>query len=158
MTVAELKKFLKKKDEKLLGNKKDLEKRFSKAYDIPKDVVDPLLYYKTREKVKKRVKTWPSAYASGQVVSEYKKAGGSYKGKKGEKDLSRWYEEHWVNVCEKSKSGKYLDCSSSESKKYPYCRPSVRVNSSTPKTVGEIGKKKIKEMCKKKKDSKRIYL
>lgn len=37
------------------------------------------LYDRIKSKVKKRVKVWPSAYASGQVVSEYKRAGGGYK-------------------------------------------------------------------------------
>ena len=31
-----------------------------------------------RKKVKKRVDVWPSAYASGQLVQEYKRMGGRY--------------------------------------------------------------------------------
>jgi len=44
---------------------------------------------------------------------------------------------------------------------YPYCRPTVRVNKQTPKTVKEIGGKRLKEMCKKKQRvgaTKRIYV
>ena len=43
----------------------------------------------------------------------------------------------------------------SELKNYPYCRPLHRINSGTPMTVGEMvkkyGKKKIEQMCNKKK-------
>ena len=37
------------------------------------------LYARVKAMVKNRVKKWPSAYASGQVVQEYKRRGGKYK-------------------------------------------------------------------------------
>jgi hypothetical protein len=128
-----------------------------KGESIPANVVNKDLYIKVRNKVKRRVSVWPSAYASGQVVSEYKKAGGKYKGKKSISNapLDRWYREKWVNVC-KPKGNSYAKCGrkKSSTKKYPYCRPLVRVNSSTPITVGELkkryGKKKLDELCKRK--------
>lgn len=40
---------------------------------------NPKLYAKARAIVKARVKKWPSAYASGQLVQQYKKMGGKYK-------------------------------------------------------------------------------
>ncbi|MGB0958272.1 MAG: DUF5872 domain-containing protein [Litorivicinus sp.] len=40
---------------------------------------DPAKYARARAKVKARVKKWPSAYASGQVVQEYKRMGGKYR-------------------------------------------------------------------------------
>ena len=43
---------------------------------------NPSLYAKAKAIVKKRVKKWPSAYASGQLVQQYKRMGGKYKGKK----------------------------------------------------------------------------
>ena len=49
-----------------------------------------------------------------------------------------------VNVCVK-KNGKYASCAKSTTK-YPYCRPSVRVTSQTPKTVKEISKSKLKKL------------
>lgn len=150
------------------------------------------LYSRTLSSVKKSVKTWPSAYASGQVVNKYLREGGKYKCKRnsmggfykhgaenalfltpqikqclslvyGIKNttrfgkprepigLNRWFKEKWVNVC----NGKYSKCAKS-SKKYPYCRPSVRVTSKTPRTVSEIPKSKLKKLCKRKKSSKRI--
>ena len=39
---------------------------------------NPKLYAKARAIVKARVKKWPSAYASGQLVQQYKKMGGKY--------------------------------------------------------------------------------
>ncbi len=46
--------------------------------DVPDNVKDPMLYRKARAKVKGRVSVWPSAYASGQLVQEYKRMGGEY--------------------------------------------------------------------------------
>ena len=36
------------------------------------------LYARAKAIVKARVKKWPSAYASGQLVRQYKKMGGKY--------------------------------------------------------------------------------
>ena len=153
---------------------------------------DEKLYNSIKKKVKakfQKTSRWPSAYGSGFLVKEYKKA---FKEKNGNKspykiekklpkkskksrkssksnkkstkksnkksnknNLTRWFNEKWVNVCKK-KSGKYVPCGRKKSsiKKYPYCRPLHRINSGTPMTVGEIkkkyGSKKLKEMCKRK--------
>jgi hypothetical protein len=45
---------------------------------VPDNVKDPMLYRKARAKVKGRVSVWPSAYASGQLVQQYKRMGGEY--------------------------------------------------------------------------------
>lgn len=132
------------------------QKATMKSERVPSNVLDKNLYIKARNKVKKRVKVWPSAYASGQLVQEYKKLGGRYSGKKGSKDkapLDRWYKEKWVNVC-KPKGRGYEKCGRKQSKvrEYPYCRPSVRVTKQTPMTVSEIvkkdGKEKLQKLCK----------
>ena len=144
---------------------------------------DEKLYNSIKKKVKakfQKTSRWPSAYGSGFLVKEYKK---SFKQKYGNKNpyksrkktnnksrkktnnksrkksnnnnLTRWFNEKWVNVCKK-KSGKYVPCGRKKGsmKKYPYCRPLHRINSGTPMTVGEIkkkyGSKKLKEMCKRK--------
>ena len=39
----------------------------------------PKLYARIMAKVKRNVKKWPSAYASGQLVRQYKAAGGGYR-------------------------------------------------------------------------------
>ena len=145
---------------------------------------DEKLYNSIKKKVKakfQKTSRWPSAYGSGFLVKEYKKAfkekygnkspykthkksrksskksrKSSKKSRKSNKNnLTRWFNEKWVNVCKK-KSGKYVPCGRKKSsmKKYPYCRPLHRINSGTPMTVGEIkkkyGSKKLKEMCKRK--------
>jgi hypothetical protein len=156
MTVTQLREKLRNKNMKVSGNKDELIQRLrkGKAIKVPDNVENKKLYREVVQKVKQRVKVWPSAYASGQVVSEYKKEGGKYKGEQNS-SLGRWYKEKWVNVC-KPKGGGYEKCGRSKSKikDYPYCRPSVRVNSKTPMTVAELkekyGKEKLENMCKKK--------
>ena len=139
--------------------------KYLKSFSFGKKVkgkskpVNKKLYAMVLKKIKSKEKVWPSAYASGRVVKEYKKRGGKYKtvkfGKaKPSTGLTRWFKEKWVNVCVK-KNGKYASCAKS-TKKYPYCRPSVRVTSQTPKTVKEISKNKLKKMCKLKKNKKKM--
>ena len=48
--------------------------------------------------------------------------------------LKRWFKENWVDV----KTGKPCGRSKGEKRGYPACRPSKRVSSKTPKTVGEM--------------------
>ena len=48
--------------------------------------------------------------------------------------LTRWFAENWVDV----KTGKPCGRSKGEKRGYPACRPSKRVSSKTPKTVGEM--------------------
>jgi len=121
--------------------------------------VNTKLYNRLKTKIKARSKVWPSAYASGQLVRAYKSKGGKYKCSFG--SLDRWFKEKWVNVC-KPKGKGYAVCGRSKSsrKGYPYCRPSKRISPQTPKTVGEIGKAKIKKMCSKKRQNpyRRIFL
>ena len=68
--------------------------------------------------------------------------------------LKRWFEEKWVNVCEKKKNGDYKPCGRPEatlkSKDYPYCRPLKKLEGTTVKSVNELSKKKLEQMCKKK--------
>jgi len=156
-TIKELKEDLKKNGLKVSGTKSDLENRLKEYKNLDKKILDKALYIKARDKVKKRVKVWPSAYASGQVVTEYKKMGGKYSGKKSlEKGIDRWFAEEWVNVCKPKINGKYQACGREQSRvrAYPYCRPLYRVNKGTPKTVGELvdkhGKEYLNKLCKKK--------
>ena len=117
-----------------------------------------------KRKMKKENKAWPSAYASGQLVQEYKRQGGKYIGKKPSKSkgLGRWYEEKWINVCKLPKKvscGRPKTSLKDWTKDYPYCRPSKRINKSTPKTASELTKAEIKRRCKKKQKnpSKKVY-
>lgn len=103
---------------------------------------DQKLYDKIKERVKARVDRWPSAYASGQLVQEYKAA----MGKKGKTPyvtakpaepkktpLGRWYAEKWVDI----KTGK--PCGSVKTHSYyPTCRPAKRITAKTPVTAKEL--------------------
>lgn len=114
------------------------------------------LYEKVKEEAKKKFKVWPSAYASGWLVKEYKRRSGTYSGTKtSSSGISRWYKEKWINVC---KLPKKVSCGRSKlsktwKKNYPYCRPSIRVNKSTPRTSSEISMKEIKKRCSQKRKS-----
>jgi hypothetical protein len=100
------------------------------------EVTNTKLYNSIVEKVKKRVSRWPSAYASGQVVREYKAIMGdkAYRGPKPvKKGLDRWYKEKWVDI------GTGKPCGSVKtSGYYPMCRPSKRITSKTPMTNKEL--------------------
>ena len=49
---------------------------------VPSNVANPALYRKAKAKAKAKFDVFPSAYASGYMVQEYKRMGGKYKGKK----------------------------------------------------------------------------
>ena len=117
---------------------------------------DPKLYEKIKEKVKKQVDRWPSAYASGQVVQEYK-AAMKKKGLKPYLDhkpdakvgLARWYNEKWIDI----KTGK--PCGAVKTKDYyPTCRPAKRVTSKTPVTSKELSSSQKKAMVEQKQHAK----
>ena len=57
--------------------------------------------------------------------------GGAKRPKKG---LTKWFDEEWVDV----KTGKPCGRKKGEKRGTPYCRPSKRVSSKTPKTRSEM--------------------
>jgi hypothetical protein len=67
-------------------------------------------------------------------------------------DLKRWFKEKWVDISRKDKSGKHPPCGRAKAsgKKYPKCRPSVRVSSETPETSGEMSDKEKKSAVRQK--------
>lgn len=60
-------------------------------------------------------------------------------------NLKRWFKEKWVDV----RTGKACGRGKGEKRGTPYCRPSKRVSSKTPKTSSEMSpaekRKKINE-------------
>jgi hypothetical protein len=117
------------------------------------------LYEKVKNEAKKKFKIWPSAYASGWLVREYKKRGGTYKETKKPKTsegLERWFLEEWINLCELPKivpCGRPKLSLKDWQKNYPYCRPLKRVSKKSPKTARELSKKELEKRCRKKKKS-----
>ena len=116
--------------------------------------LDKKLYNSVREEAKERFDVWPSAYASGWVVQEYKRRGGKYhRAVSSHKSaLRRWFKEKWVDACRWPEE---IPCGRTQSvdRKYPYCRPSVRVSPKTPQTVREISRKELRRRCKQKRRS-----
>lgn len=55
------------------------------------------------------------------------------KGKAGA-SLKRWFKEEWKDV----RTGKACGRGDGEKRGTPYCRPTKRISSKTPKTVGEM--------------------
>ena len=125
---------------------------------VPDNVKNKRLYKRVKEEIwetlKEKGKTW-SAYASGRLVREYKKRGGTYLGKKPSKTsgITKWMKEEWVQVVPYLKSGKIVECGS-KSKQSKACRPLKRVNSKTPSTIDELvdehGKELVLKLARKK--------
>ena len=104
-----------------------------------KSPANPALYNRVKAEAKRKFRAWPSAYASGWLVKEYKRRGGTYKGSKTRSTgLTRWFDEEWIDVC---KLPKKVPCGRPSAdikawkKKYPYCRPSKRITRKSPKTA-----------------------
>lgn len=101
---------------------------------------DPAEYRKAVEKIKARVARWPSAYASGMVVTEYKRAMGvlgkepyintptaAAKTQPLLRPLARWYAEKWIDI----RTGK--PCGAVHTADYyPTCRPSKQITKQSP--------------------------
>jgi len=111
---------------------RDLEK-------VRGDVVftDKTLHSQAVSAAKAKFKVWPSAYASGYVVQQYKEAykkkhgslSGAFKNDEGEinaDDLGRWFEEKWVRI---GANGEILGpCGGREEKEgKPKCLPQAKV-------------------------------
>jgi len=110
------------------------------------------LYKYVKKLADKKFKLKSGIYKSSWIVREYKKRGGTYKGEKNYKfGILRWFKENWVDLNRPIKNTKgkiigYEQCGRlkiSSSKKYPFCRPSRKVSSKTPRTYKEISKKSI---------------
>jgi hypothetical protein len=62
-------------------------------------------------------------------------------------DLKRWFREKWIDV----RTGKPCGRRKGEKRGTPYCRPSKRISSKTPKTSGEMSAaEKAKKIAEKK--------
>lgn len=110
---------------------------------------DPVEYAKAVALVKGRVARWPSAYASGMVVVEYKRAMAA-KGlpaytedvKRRSTRLLRWFREEWIDV----RTGQPCGAAPGKGAYYPLCRPSKRVSKATPVTASELTAAQKKHM------------
>lgn len=115
---------------------------------------DSILY----DKIKKEIYLkYPkhSAYRSGLIVKEYKKAFekkynsiDAYEGNKNKEGLIRWFAEDWRN--QRGKVG--------YQKKGDIYRPTKRINEKTPTTINELSQAQIKKAMKEKKTKGRVKI
>jgi len=113
---------------------------------------------------KEKFEVYPSAYANAYAAQVCKGSKPDmegnlidhYQGKEKDPDsgLSRWFKEEWVNVCETDNKGGYKPCGRSKAKldpeNYPYCRPLNKLKGTTVKTVNELSKEELEDMCEEK--------
>jgi hypothetical protein len=110
------------------------------------------LYSHVKTLANKKFKSPSGIYRSSWIVREYKKRGGKYIGSKSKNTgLKRWFKENWVDLNRPIRNSKgkitgYKKCGRKSVKsngKYPLCRPSLRINKSTPKTYKQLSKSSI---------------
>lgn len=108
------------------------------------------LYEKVKREADAKFLAPTSAYKSAWIVAEYKKRGGVYTEDGAKRGLTQWFNEKWVDLERpKVKNGRvvgYETCGrnvATTKGTYPVCRPSKRVNNTTPKTIQEIDKKHL---------------
>jgi len=88
------------------------------------------------KKAKASFKVFPSARAS-QAIAKCRKRKGIVRRTKAGASLRQWQSEEWVQQYGKP-------CGTARKRgKTPFCRPSKRVASSTPVTVGELSKSQL---------------
>ena len=109
----------------------------------------PELYARVRDSVKRRVARWPSAYASAQLVREYKALVAARHGARARpytdtdqdsrearqrdaRPLTRWFREKWVDVLTREPCGSVKSASY-----YPTCRPLRVALRMTPAQVAD---------------------
>lgn len=104
---------------------------------------------KSGKRISRKTSRKTSRSKSGKRISRKPTRKTSRKSSSG---LTRWFAEKWVDVCQLPRK---VTCGRKKSsmKNYPYCRPSIRVNASTPKTIHEIPKKVLKSRCKRKRSN-----
>ena len=95
---------------------------------------DKALHAQAVASAKRKFKVWPSAYASGYVVHQYKrlykKKHGSMSGAFRGDDLGKWFNESWVRITSTGKiAGPCGGRSSKEGK--PKCLPKAKAQSLT---------------------------
>jgi hypothetical protein len=97
---------------------------------------DKDLYRDVLQDAKEKFERFPSAYASMWIQREYQRLGGEYLSKS-DGSLSSWRQSKWVQVLPLLKEGKVIVCGD-DNKETKACRPSVRVDESTPITIQEL--------------------
>jgi hypothetical protein len=111
---------------------------------------------------KEKFDVYPSLYSNAYAVQVCKGTKPDYYGnfydhysaagevKPEDSDMERWFKEKWVNVCEPGMPECGRKKGSLNPKDYPYCRPLNKLPGTSVKTVNELSKRDINEMCRRK--------
>ena len=98
---------------------------------------DQELYRRVIAEAKKKCDVYPSAYANGWVVQEYKRRGGTYRLEKAEGGLKEWFKEKWVDISRPKEGGGFEPCGRPDADKgrYPKCVPESVASKMTPEEI-----------------------
>jgi len=110
---------------------------------------------------KSKFEVYPSAYANGYAAQVCNGTKPDIEGnllndyenrqKSQNSELSRWYAEKWVNVCEKDNKNNYLPCGRKKAilnpSDYPYCRPLHKQPGTSVLSVEDLTERERNEMC-----------
>ena len=122
--------------------------------DKPKPITQSL-YNKVLREARTKFQRFPSLYASAWITREYKKRGGQYDKPKPESGgkQQQWFKEKWIQIVPFLTKGEKIECGN-PNKLTKACRPTKKINSSTPPTIQQIvkkfGKEKVLELARKK--------
>ena len=121
--------------------------------------VDGDLYARVIAEAKKKFDLYPSAYANGWVVQEYKRRGGKYRVEKAEGGLSEWFREKWVDLSRPKAGGGFEPCGrpDADKGKYPKCVPASRAAKMTPEEIkSAVRRKRLAETTRRREGQKPI--
>ena len=124
--------------------------------NIPKNVLNPILYKKARIIADKTYKRH-SAYKSMFLVKTYQELGGKYSNKTG--GLERWRKQQWDSM-ENYINGDFIECGSDSIGKN-VCRPLYKQGEdilNASEVLNKHGKKAIRNIIKEKKRNMNKYL
>ena len=124
--------------------------------NIPKNVLNPILYKKARIIADKTYKRH-SAYKSMFLVKTYQELGGKYRNKT--EGLKRWRKQQWVSM-ENYINGDFIECGSDSIGKN-VCRPLYKQGEdilTASEVLNKHGKKAIRNIIKEKKRNMNKYL
>lgn len=116
--------------------------------------LDSKAYAASKRRVNKIYGTTSSAYRSMAIVRDYKRHGGKYTGDRPSvrnrpSGVTKWLREQWIVVSDFLR-GKVTPCGSTKRRSHA-CRPSTRVDSTTPVTIQEVldvhGVRKTKDLA-----------
>ena len=112
---------------------------------------NPNIYLKAKKEVLAK-NPKHSAYRSMQIVTKYKQLGGRLDESKSKGGTNRWLKEKWKNLSPVSMGLTTIKNSPKCGSKHPQqgknktiCRPTVKINSKTPKLARSYSKKQLQK-------------